>query len=114
MRNNSGRTIIGLQAYLYFKPFGSPILFSASLKGSKQLEHTVLAPDAEIEMTVDDSSLERAVNRIKEHGGDPNLAEVTFSVEIVGFSDGLQWHKGYNLRVDPDRQMGLLTQAFND
>jgi len=103
MRNKSGRIIVGLQAYLYFKPLGSPILFSVSLRGSKQLEHTRLNPGDEIEMITDDGSLDRAVNRIKEHGGDPNLAEVTFSVEIVGFSDGLQWHKGHNLRVDPDR-----------
>jgi len=101
MRNKSDKIIVGLQAYLYFKPLGSPLLFSASLKGSKQLEHTVLNPGDEVQMTPDNGSLDRAINRIKDHGGDPNLAEVTFSVEIVGFSDGLQWHKGHTLRTDP-------------
>jgi hypothetical protein len=102
MRNKSGQTIVGLQAYLYFKPLDSPILFSASLTGTKQLEHTKLDPGEEIEMVPDEGSLDRAVHRIKEHGGDPNLATVTFVIGIVGFSDGLQWHKGHLLRPDPN------------
>jgi hypothetical protein len=102
MRNKSGKTIVGLQAHLYFEPLGSPILFSASLTGTKQLEHTKLDPGEEIEMVPDEGSLDRAVHRIKEHGGDPNLATVTFVIGIVGFSDGLQWHKGHLLRPDPN------------
>ena len=57
MRNKSGKTIVGLQAYLYFKPLASPILFSASLTGTKQLEYTKLDPFEEIEMIPYEGSL---------------------------------------------------------
>jgi hypothetical protein len=102
LRNVSGKTIVGMQAYLYFKPPGSKVLFSTSLKGSTQLEHAVLEQGAEIEIMVDNGSFDRTVIRLKQHGWDVNSAAVTCSVEIVAFSDGIQWHKGHNLRIDPD------------
>ena len=102
LRNVSGKTIVGFQAYLYFKPTNSEVLFSASLKGSKKLEGTILAPGDEIEADVDLGSWDRAIARLTQYGGDPNSAEVSLSVGIVAFSDGLQWHKGHVLRTDPD------------
>ncbi len=102
LRNVSDKTIVGLQAYLYLKPPHSPMSFSATLKGSKQLEQTILEPGDEIEAMVDEGSWERAVARIKQDGWDPNLAEVTFLVGIVAFSDNLLWNKGSILRRDPN------------
>ena len=103
LRNISDKTIVGLQAYLYLKPSsGSPVLFSVTLRSSKPLEQTVLKPGDEVEAIVDEGSWNRTVMRMKERGLDANLAEVTFSVGIVGFGDGLQWHKGHMLRRDPN------------
>jgi hypothetical protein len=102
LRNISDKTIVGLQAYLYLQPPGSPVLFSVTLRGSKPLEQTILKPGDEVEAIVDEGSWERTVSRIKEYGSDANLADVTFSVGIVGFGDGLQWNKGHMLRRDPN------------
>src|SRR2546429_636927 len=97
LRNVSGKTIVGFQAYLYFKPSGSEVLFSASFKGSKRLEQTVLVPGDESEAEVDGGSWERAITRLTQYGAEANSAEVSLSVGIVAFSDGLQWHKGHTL-----------------
>ena len=100
LRNISDKTIVGLQAYLYLKPPGSPVLFGVTLKSSGPLEQTVLQPHDEVEAKVDQGSWDRAVARLKEHGWDANLATVTFTIGIVAFSDGLQWNKGHMLRRD--------------
>jgi hypothetical protein len=102
LRNVSGQTIVGFQAYLYFKPPGSETLFGTNFKGEKQLEHTLLAPGAEIEIMLDKGSFARTLISLQQHGFEPDSAEVTFSVGIVAFGDGLEWHKGHKLRVDPD------------
>jgi len=102
LRNVSGQTIVGFQAYLYLKPPGSEALFATSFKGDKQLEHTLLEPGAEIEIMLDKESFTRTLIRLKQYGWDADSAEVTFSLGIVAFSDGLQWHKGHMLRRDPD------------
>ncbi len=102
LRNVSGKMIIGFQAYLYLKPAGSDVLFSVTLTGSKHLEETALPPGEEVEAKVDDESWERAVIRLMGYGGEVRSAGVSLSVGIVGFTDGLQWHKGHTLRVDPD------------
>ncbi len=102
LRNVSGKTIVGFQAYLYLKPAGSQVLFSVSLTGPKHLEETSLAPGDEIEAEVDAGSWERAIARFMAYGGELNSAEISLSVGIVGFSDGLQRHKGHTLRTDPD------------
>jgi hypothetical protein len=102
LRNISDKTIVGFQGYLYLKPSGSPVLFSVTLKGSMPLERTILKPRDEIEAMLDEGSWNRTVIRMKERGLDANLAAVTFSVEIVGFSYGLQWNKGHMLRRDPN------------
>lgn len=102
LRNVSGKTIVGLQAYLYLKPPGSPVLFSVTLKSSNSLESTVLEPGDVVEAVVDDGSWNRTVNRLTQQGWNPSMAAVTFSVGIVAFRDGLQWNKGHMLRRDPD------------
>ena len=101
LRNVSGKTIIGLQAYLYLRPPKSEVRFSVSLTGSKQLEHTMLEPGDEIEIFVDDGSWSRMVQRIRQSGDDENEAAVTLSVESVTFSDGLLWNRGQFFRQDP-------------
>ncbi len=124
LRNISDKTIVGFQGYLYLKPSGSPVLFSVTLKGSLPLERTILKPRDEVEAMVDEGSWDRTVIRMKERGLDANLAAVTFSVEIVGFSDGLQWNKGHMLRrvsgntlrkkTRSDRSVDFLTsRAYN-
>jgi hypothetical protein len=71
-----------------------------TLRSSKPLEQTILKPGDEVEAIVDEGSWDRTVSRIKEYGSDANLADVTFSIGIVAFSDGLQWNKGHMLRRD--------------
>lgn len=102
LRNVSGQTIVGFQAYLYLQPTGSEELFRTSFKGNKQLEHTFLEPGAEIEIMLDKEAFAGTLVRLKEHGWDANSAEVSFSLGIVAFGDGLEWFKGHKLRVDPD------------
>lgn len=102
LRNVSGKTIVGLQAYLYLKPPGSPVLFSVTLRGASGLESTILEPGDVVEALVDDGSWNRTLNRLTQQGWNPNMAAVTFSVGIIAFQDGLQWNKGHMLRRDPD------------
>jgi hypothetical protein len=101
LRNVSGKTINGFQAYIYFKPSDAEVMFAARLTASEQLEDTTLAPGDEIEAQVDADSWQRAINRIWQYGADINSFQVTLSIGIVAFSDGLQWHKGHLLKVDP-------------
>jgi hypothetical protein len=100
LRNISGKPIVGFQAYIYLKASGTDMYFSASLHGSRRLEHTTLDPGEEVEATVDRDSWDRAVNRFWQYGGDINSAEVSLAIGIVAFGDGLQWYKGHTLRVD--------------
>jgi hypothetical protein len=102
LRNVSGQTIVGFQAYLYLKPPGSEAMYGTRFTGEKQLEHTLLAPGGEIEIMLDKESVARTLVTLKEHGWDANSAEVSFSLGIVAFGDGLEWFKGHKLRVDPD------------
>lgn len=101
-RNVSGKRIVGFEAYIYFKPVGTNVYFSANLKASRRLEHTSLDPGEEIEARVDEDAWDRARIRVAQYGGDFNSAEVSLVVGIVAFDDGLQWHKGNTLRVDPE------------
>jgi hypothetical protein len=106
LRNVSGKTVVGLQAYLYFRPPGTETRFSVTLKGSSTpLERARLQPGDEIEATIDEGSWERAVSRVSQYGSDITLATVSFSVEIVAFGDGTQWHHGQMLRPDPSRTL---------
>ena len=101
LRNVSGKSIVGLQAYLYLKPPSLQVLFSITLKRSTQVERAVLEPGDEVEMAVDEGSWDRALNRLKQNGLDASMAAVTLSVENVLFSDGLLWDRGHLLQRDP-------------
>jgi hypothetical protein len=101
LRNVSGKPINGLRAYLYFKPAGAENLFRVPLERSKELKREALAPGALIDLTVGAALSGLIENLIIETGADVDQASVTFTVESVMFSDGLQWYQGDLLRRDP-------------
>jgi hypothetical protein len=102
LRNISGKPIIGLRAYLYFKPPGSTVLFRVALVPSRNLQLQNMDAAAEIDLTVTNQQWNQTADILKQHSADPKLAAVTFSVELVSFSDGLQWYRGRLLRPDPE------------
>jgi hypothetical protein len=103
LQNVSGKPIIGLMAYLYFQPPGLKILFRVRLTDPKQLQFdSPLGPGDETDLAVSDQSWKQTAGILKQHGVDANAAQVTFSVETVAFSDGLQWDMGRILHRDPD------------
>ncbi len=51
---------------------------------------------------MNDQLWNQTANILKRYGVDANLAAVTFSVDNVMFSDGLQWDGGHILRRDPN------------
>lgn len=100
LRNVSGKRIVGLRAYLYFKVPNTPTLFSMPLIRYRQLQVEPLEPCDEVDLMVDTQLWSQIAKVLKQHG-DPDLSAVTLSVENVAFSDGLQWNRGYTLRRDP-------------
>ena len=102
LRNVSGKRIVGFEAYLYFRPVGADMYFSANLKAAGRLEHTALNAGEEIEAKVDEDAWNRARMRVWRYGANFDSAGVVLSLGIVAFDDGLEWHKGHTLRVDPD------------
>ena len=102
LRNVSGKPIIGLRAFLYFKPAGSQTLFSLPLTRSRQVKGGALEPGAEIDLTVSDQLWNLTASMLKQQGLDANQSSVTLSVESVQFDDNLQWHRGLLLRRDPN------------
>lgn len=102
LRNVSGRPISGVRAHLYFQPAYTRTLFSLPLVGSTVLKQGVLEPGAEIILTVSEQSWDLTAGILKQHGVNPDLASVKFAIDIVRFSDDLQWSRGHLLRPDPD------------
>jgi len=103
LRNVSGKPIIALQAFLYFQPTPAPDVFRVGLASSRRLSaDESLAPGEEIEMTVDSGAWDRTVNILSRNGVDANLGSVTLALDLVAFSDGLQWSKGHFLHRDPN------------
>jgi hypothetical protein len=102
LRNISGKPINGLRSYLYFKPPGSTVLFRVALVPSRDLQLQNVDAAAEIDLTVTNQQWNQTAEILKQHGADPKLSAVTFSVELVSFSDGLQWYRGRLLRRDPE------------
>ncbi len=102
LRNVSGKPIVGLTAYLYFKSPASRTQFRVELTHSKQLQQAPLEPGAEITLTVSDQSWSQTANILTRYGVDANLSSVTFSEEFVVFSESLQWHRGYLVHPDPN------------
>jgi len=102
LRNVSGKPIIGMEAYLYFRLPDTELRFRVRLSAQTEPRQTQpLDPGAETELSVTDQSWARTANILAQYGKDPNLAAVTLSVETVGFSDGSQWDMGRILRRDP-------------
>ena len=101
VRNKSDKPIYGLQANLFFKPLGYPMLFSLALERSRELRPDPLEPGAEIDLSVSQDVLNRTLANIKERGVDLTNAELSFSLDSVVFSDEVQWYRGKLLQPDP-------------
>jgi hypothetical protein len=102
LRNVSGQPIIGLRAYLLFLPPGSRTIFSVPLTKSPDLAKTPLPPGAQITLSVSGQLLDDTLERLKQFGADPNLSEVSFSLDSAMFRPDLQWHRGKMVRPDPN------------
>ncbi|MEJ7655142.1 MAG: hypothetical protein WKH64_18300 [Chloroflexia bacterium] len=101
-RNVSNKPIVGIRAKLHFKPSGLQTSFGMQLGRFKQLQQEPLQPGEEIDFTVDNQLWNQTASILKRYGVDANLAAVSFSVDNVMFSDGLQWDSGHILHRDPD------------
>lgn len=101
LRNVSSKDIIGLRAYLYLEPPASKTLFRVPLTTPNQLQSQPLSPGAEIDLIVSDQSWRQTESILTQPGADANLAAVTLSLDIVVFTDGLQWNRGHLVRRDP-------------
>jgi hypothetical protein len=102
LRNVSGKPIYGVRAHLFFQPSYTKTLFSLQLAGSTQLRQGVLEPGADITLTVSDQAWSLTADILKHYDVNPDLASVSFGVDVVRFSDDLQWSKGQMLRRDPN------------
>jgi hypothetical protein len=100
MRNTSDKPVYGLQAYLFFKPVGFPMIFSLALTGSKELRRDPLPPGAEIELSVNQGLLNHTLTDVNYRGANLSHAVVSFSLDTVIFSDELRWYRGKLLRPD--------------
>ncbi|HWS90376.1 MAG TPA: hypothetical protein VN282_25630 [Pyrinomonadaceae bacterium] len=101
VRNVSGRPILGLRAYLYFKSTATGQMFSLPLSRFRQRKGGPLQPGEELDLLVDDRVWKPMADVFSQYGEDPDLSDVTISVENVTFSPDLQWHRGKFLRPDP-------------
>lgn len=100
MRNVSDKPVYGLQAFLFFKPAGFPMMFSLELTFSKELGKTPLLPGAEVELVVNQGLLNDTLADMKNRGAVAGAAEVSFSLDTVIFNDDLRWYRGKLLRRD--------------
>jgi hypothetical protein len=101
VRNVSGRPILGLRAYLYFKSNATGSMFSLPLARYRLKKGGPLHPGEELDLLVDDSVWRPTAELFARSGENPDLSTVTLSVEHVTFSADLQWHRGKLLRPDP-------------
>lgn len=100
VRNTSDKPVLGLQAYLFFKPAGFPMIFSLPLTFSKELKHDPIQPGAELELSVNQGLLNHTLADLKSRGAEVTRSDVSFSLDTVIFSDELQWYRGKLLRPD--------------
>lgn len=100
LRNTSDRTVYGVQGFIFFKPAGGRMNFMLQLTNSKQLWIEPLEPGAELELSVDQDSLNQTLANMKGQGADVGHAVVSFSLDLVRFSDELQWYRGKLVRPD--------------
>ena len=126
LRNTSDKPVYALFAYLFFKPAGYPSSFSVRLT-SRDLWRDPLAPQGEIEIMVNPSTLNQALADAKDRGTNLSQMAVSFSVDTVVFSEELQWYRGKMLHPDSEtpgkwvpvdqplarKRNGPLDQAFS-
>lgn len=102
VRNISNKRILGLSAYLYFRPGDAPRMFSATLVGtSGPLEGAVLEPGEQIDVLVDEEDLNSTIMNLRSYGADPSKATVSLEIEMVAFDGGTWWRKGRLIKKDP-------------
>lgn len=102
VRNISNKRILGLSAYLYFRPGDAPRMFSATLVGpSGPLEGAVLEPGEQIDVLVDEEDLNSTIMNLRAYGANPSEATVSLAIEMVAFNDGIMWRKGRLIKKDP-------------
>lgn len=101
MRNTSDKPVYGVQAFLYLKPLGYPMMFSLQLTGAKELWQEPLQPGAEIDLSVSERMLNATLENLKQQGADATNCNVSFSVDAVRFTKDSQWYRGKLLRPDP-------------
>lgn len=101
LRNVSGKPIYGVRAHLFFKPPHTKTLFSLPLAGSTQLGQGILEPGADITLMVTEQAWSLTSDILKHYDMNPDQVPVSFGVDVVRFSDDLQWSKGQMLRRDP-------------
>ena len=99
LRNTSDKPVYGLRAYLFLKPAGYPMSFSVPLT-SRDLRRDPLAPRDEIEIMVNQGSLNQTLADAKNRGTNVSQMAVSFSLDTVIFSDELQWYRGKMLHPD--------------
>jgi hypothetical protein len=102
LRNTSGKPIYGVIGMLILKPLGYPSNFSLQLTHGRKLATEPLQPGAEIQLFVEQKSLDGALEIVKNQGADLRGAVASFSVDMVVFSDELRWYRGNMVRPDPD------------
>ncbi len=100
LRNTSGKPIYGLQGLLFFKPLGYPMIFRLQLTHAKALRRDPLQPGAEIELSVEQHFLNLTLEDAKNRGADLRGAVISFSLDMVIFTDELRWHRGNLVRPD--------------
>jgi hypothetical protein len=101
LRNVSGRPVIGMRAYLFFKPEGSEQVFSLPLLRSKELKREALQPGEEIVLSVGPQLFQRTLSRLQVYRADPDASSISLSVDSVQFAPDLQWYRGKLVRRNP-------------
>ena len=102
MRNISGKPIMALPVTCYFTPPGSRTLFSLPFVASTITKQGVAEPGAEITLDSADQAWTLTADIFNQHGVNPDLTSVKFSLGIIRFASDLQWSSGQMLRPDPN------------
>jgi hypothetical protein len=102
VRNVSDKPVLGITAYLYFKPLTSTPLYRVKLSSSRKLNPEALQPGGEVELTVTAEEWNSTSEILKQYGVDADLSAVTFSVDFVLFDNGTLWSSGHLVHRDPN------------
>ena len=102
LRNTSDKPIYSVLSQLTLKPLGYPMLFGLYLTHGRKLATEPLQPGAEIQLFVEQKSLDDTLKNAKEQGADLRGAVASFSVDMVSFSEKSRWYRGNLVQPDPD------------